>query len=321
MAGNKPKLVTIFGADGFIGTQVVEELARKGFRIRAAVRRPDLAGHLKPLGDIGQILPIQANIRNLPSVERAVKGADIVINLVGIKSQSGKQTFEAVHVNGAKNVALGAKGAGVKNLIHLSALGADKNSKSISSKSKAQGEEIILKIFPKATIFRPSVIFGNGDEFFNLFGKIAAISPILPLIGKDTLFQPIYVGDVAKAICLATCDKAKSGAVYELGGAEILSMKELMGIVASETKRNNILLPVPFWVAKIKGFFLQILPSPLLTLDQVVQLETDNVVSQKAKKQKRDLKSLGLEATSLEAILPSYMWRFRPHGQFEKQEV
>ena len=312
------KLVTIFGGDGFVGTQLVQQLARHNFRIRVAVRRPDLAGHVMVLGNVGQILPIQANIRDFASVERAVAGADIVINLVGIKSQSGKQTFEAVHSLGAKNVARAAKNANVNSLIHMSALGADENSDSISSRSKAMGEKHVLEIFPKAIIMRPSIIFGEGDGFFNLFGSLAALSPILPVISGKTLFQPIYVGDVAKAFCLAALGKVKTGTIYELGGAEIKSMYQLLQEVTKVTGRNNLLVPVPIFAAKIKAFFLQLLPSPIITIDQIIQLSNDNIVSSKAIKQKRDLKALGISAETLEAILPTYMWRFRKHGEFEQ---
>lgn len=315
------QLVTIFGADGFVGTQAVQELAQAGYRIRVATRRPDLSGHLRVLGSVGQILPIQANVRNMESVEHAVKGATIVINLVGIKSQSGKQTFENVHIKGAENVAIAAKNAGAQTLVHMSALGADKDSKSISSRSKALGEEAVLKAFPKAVILRPSIIFGIDDSFFNMFGALSAISPILPLIGKDSLFQPIYVGDVAKVISLAASGKARQGKIYELGGNDVENMKQLLQRVITETKRKNILLPVPFWLAKMKAFFLQILPSPLLTVDQVVQLGNDNIVSKEAIKQKRTLSAFGIKPTSMDIILPTYMWRFREHGQFEKQEA
>ncbi len=318
MSKKNYKLVTIFGGDGFVGTQVVQQLAQHNFRIRVAVRRPDLAGHVVPLGNVGQIIPIQANIRDYASVARAVDGADIVINLVGIKSQSGKQTFEAVHELGAKNIAQAAKKAGAKILIHMSALGADLESQSISSRSKAKGEQEVLKAFPSAIIIRPSLIFGAEDGFFNLFGSIAAISPILPVIGANTLFQPIYVGDVAKAFSLAAMGKTKQGKIYELGGADVLSMRELMAEVAKQTERNNILIAVPNWIAKIKAFFLQILPSPMVTVDQITQLQVDNIVSEKAIKQKLDLKSFGIKPTSLEAILPTYMWRFRKSGEFEQ---
>jgi len=321
MANASEKLITIFGGDGFVGTQAVQELAQLGYRIRVAVRRPDLADHVKPLGNVGQIVPIQANIRNFDSVARAVEGADIVINCVGIKSQTSKQTFEAVQVEGAANIAKAAKAASVKTLVHLSALGADKNSNSIAVQSKALGEEAVFKAFPNAIILRPSIIFGIGDGFFNLFGTISSISKILPMIGKETLFQPIYVGDVAKAISLAAAGKVKKGTIYELGGEKIASMQQLLQMVSNETGRKNILIAVPFWFAKIKAFFLQILPSPLLTVDQVRQLESDNIVSKQAIKQKRTIAAFGIKPTSMEAILPTYMWRFRLHGQFDKQEA
>ncbi len=321
MSDKKYELVTIFGGDGFVGTQLVQQLARLNYRIRVAVRRPDLAGHVIPLGEVGQILPMQANIRDYDSVARAVNGADYVVNLVGIKSQSGKQTFQAVHVDGARNVAKAAQKAAVKRLVHMSALGADINSKSISARSKAQGEQEVLKAFPKAIIMRPSIIFGPDDDFFNMFGSIAALSPILPVICPKTLFQPIYVGDVAKAFCLAIEGEAREGKIYELGGAEIVSMYELMQEVAYQSGRNNYLLPIPTFLAKIKAFFLQLLPSPLVTIDQIVQLQNDNIVSEQAKKQKRDIKALGITPTTMRAILPTYMWRFRKDGEFERLEI
>ncbi len=321
MSEKKYELVTIFGGDGFVGTQLVQQLAKLNYRIRVAVRRPDLAGHVIPLGEVGQILPMQANIRDYDSVERAVNGADYVVNLVGIKSQSGKQTFQAVHVDGARNVAKAAQKAGVKRLVHMSALGADINSKSISARSKAQGEQEVLKAFPKAIIMRPSIIFGPDDDFFNMFGSIAALSPILPVICPKTLFQPIYVGDVAQAFCLAIKGEAREGKIYELGGSEIVSMYELMQEVAYQSGRNNYLLPIPTFLAKIKAFFLQLLPSPLVTIDQIVQLQNDNIVSEQAKKQRRDIKALGITPTTMQAILPTYMWRFRKHGEFERLEI
>jgi uncharacterized protein YbjT (DUF2867 family) len=318
MARGTGKLVTIFGGAGFVGTQVVQKLARQGYRIRVAVRRPDLAGHVKPLGSVGQIQPIQANIRNAESVQRAVQGADIVINLVGILAEGGRQRFRAVHTMGAKNVAAAAKKAGVTSLVHMSALGADPDSPSAYQRSKALGEAEVLKQFPSATIIRPSIIFGQEDGFFNLFGWLATIAPVLPLIGGKTRYQPIYVGDVAEAIAQAAMGKVKTGKIYELGGAEVETMRELMERVVAETDRPRPLFPVPMALAKFKAMFLQLLPKPLLTVDQVVQLGIDNVVSAQAIRQKRTLDAFGIEPTSMDAILPTYMWRFRKHGQFTK---
>lgn len=321
MTRTSEKLVTIFGGSGFVGTQLVQQLARKGYRIRVAVRRPDLAGHVKPLGSVGQIVPIQANIRNMESIQRAVAGADIVINLVGIRSEAGRQRFRAVHTMGAKNVAEAARKAGAETLVHMSALGADDKSQSNYARTKALGEQDVLKAFPNAIIMRPSVIFGQGDGFFNLFGALARLSPILPLVGANTKFQPIYVGDVADAFAAAATGKAKPGKTYELGGPEVETMRQLMQRMLKQTGRTNMLLPLPAALAKFKAFFLQLLPSPLLTVDQVTLLESDNVVSDEATKQKRTLAAFGVLPTSMEVILPTYMWRFRKHGQFEKIEA
>lgn len=321
MTRTSEKLVTIFGGSGFVGTQLVQELARKGYRIRVAVRRPDLAGHVKPLGSVGQIVPIQANIRNMESIQRAVAGADIVINLVGIRAESGRQRFRAVHTMGAKNVAEAARKAGVETLVHMSALGADAKSQSNYACTKALGEQDVLKAFPNAIIMRPSIIFGQGDGFFNLFGALARLSPVLPLVGAKTKFQPIYVGDVADAFAAAATGKAKPGKIYELGGPEVETMRQLMQRLLKQVHRTRILLPVPTMLAKFKAFFLQLLPSPLLTVDQVILLESDNVVSDEATKQKRTLAAFDVLPTSMEAILPTYLWRFRKHGQFDKVQA
>lgn len=321
MASRTSKLVTIFGGSGFVGTQVVQLMARQGYRIRVAVRRPDLAGHVKPLGTVGQIQPIQANLRNPASVQRAVEGADIVINLVGILAEGGRQRFRAVHTMGAKNVAEAAKAAGAEALVHMSALGADVDSPSMSQQSKAMGEEEVLKHFPKAVIVRPSIIFGQGDGFFNLFGALARMFPLLPVISGKTKFQPIFVGDVAQVIVKAALGAVKTGKIYELGGSEVETMQELLQRVLVESNRQRPLVPMPLGLAKFKAMFLQLLPKKLLTVDQVVALSMDNVVSKDAIKQKRTLAAFGIEPTSMDAVLPTYMWQYRQSGQFEKIEA
>lgn len=315
------KLVTIFGGSGFVGTRLVQQLAREGYRIRVAVRRPDLAGHVKPLGMVGQIQPVQANLRNMDSVMRAAEGSDIVINLVGVLYERGRQRFQSVQTAGAKNVAEAAAQIGAEALVHMSAIGADPESESAYARTKALGEEEVLKAFPKAVIIRPSIMFGQGDGFFSLFGMLARYFPVLPLIGANTKFQPVYVGDVATALARAAEGKVKGGKIYELGGPEIATMRELLERVLHETGRHNILMPIPMPMARFIGLCLQWLPSPLLTADQVVQLGTDNVVSDAAKRQKRTLAAFGLTPTTMEAILPTYMWRFRKHGQFEDIEA
>ena len=318
MSDNAGKLITIFGGSGFVGRQVVQELAKQGHRIRVAVRRPDLAGDVKPLGGVGQVVPIQANVRYRDSVIRAVKGADIVINLTGILFESGKQNFHAVQTEGAKNVAEAAKVAGVETLVHMSAIGANKESDSEYARSKALGEEAVLHEYPKAVIIRPSIVFGLDDGFFNLFGAIARLSPILPLVGGTTKMQPIYVGDVAEAFAVAAMGGVKGGKVYEIGGPNVETMRELLERLLAETGRSNMLVPAPTAIAKMVGSVLQILPNPWLTADQVTLLQSHNVVSEEAKKQKRTLSAFGVDATTMASILPTYLWRFRKNGQYEE---
>ncbi len=314
-----PNLVTVFGGAGFIGTQVVQLLARKGYRIRVAVRRPDLAGHLKPLGSVGQIQPIQANVRNRDSVERAVKGASIVINLVGIGHEGGKQRFRAVHAMGARNIAEAARALKVQHLVHVSALGADPQSVSGYSLSKALGETEVLAAFPSAVVIRPSIVFGPGDGFFNRYGMLARMLPVLPVVGGKTKFQPIYVGDVAAAIVAAAEGQVKGGRIYEIGGPEVATHKQLVARVLADTARTNLTVPLPAGIAKLVAFPLSFLPSPLITSDQVDLLQVDNVVSEEAVREKRTLAAFGITPTAMEAILPTYLWRFMKHGQFDRQ--
>ncbi|WP_193337632.1 complex I NDUFA9 subunit family protein [Devosia beringensis] len=315
-----PKLVTVFGGSGFVGTQIVQLLAAKGHRVRVAVRRPDLAGHVRPLGTVGQVVPIQANIRNLASIERAVAGADIVINLVGIGANSGAQTFTAVHVDGARAIAQAAKAAGVSALVHMSALGVDKAAGiSQYAASKLEGEAAVFAAFPNAVVMRPSILFGQGDGFFNLMAGLARLFPVLPLIGGDTKFQPAYVTDVAEAFVLAAEGKLKTGKVYELGGPQVETYRQLMDRVQREALRSRPLLPLSFGVAKLLAGVMSILPFPaLLTADQVELLSVDNVVSDAAIKDKRTFAGMGIVPTSMDTILPTYLWRFRKHGQFDK---
>lgn len=314
-----PNIVTIFGGAGFIGTQVVQLLARRGYRIRVAVRRPDLAGHVRPLGAVGQVMPIQANIRNRDSVERAAKGAAIVINLVGIGVEGGKQRFRAVNTMGAKNVAEAARALGVAGLVHISALGADTESASGYARTKALGEAEVLAAFPSAVMIRPSIVFGPGDGFFNRYGMLARMLPVLPVIGGKSRLQPIYVGDVAEAIVRAAEGRVKGGKIYEIGGPEVATHKELVARVLADTGRNNPLLPLPAGLAKLVAFPLSLLPSPLITGDQVDLLQTDNVVSDAARRERRTLAAFDIAPTAMEAILPSYLWRFMKNGQFDRQ--
>jgi NADH dehydrogenase len=310
-------LVTIYGGSGFIGRHVVRAIARTGARMRVAVRRPELAGHLQPLGGVGQINAVQANIRFPDSLLAAADGADAVVNLVGILFPTGKQTFTAVQDEGARHVAEAARAAGASALVHVSAIGANPNSTSAYAHSKAEGEIAVTEILPGSIIIRPSIVFGPEDDFFNRFAKLARIAPALPLIGGGrTRFQPVFAGDVAKAVIAAITGKAHAGAPYELGGPEVLTLKEVMQRVLAYTMRRRLLVPEPFWLAKLQAFFLQLLPTPPLTIDQVRLLETDNVVSESAQQSGRTLEGLGIEPVAVAAVVPDYLEQFRPRGQF-----
>lgn len=314
---NNRALVTIYGGSGFLGRHVVRAIARTGARMRIAVRRPELAGHLQPLGGVGQIVPVQANVRFPDSLLAAAEDADAVVNLVGILFASGKQTFKTVQDEGARHVAEAAKAAGARTLVHVSAIGADANSPSVYARSKAAGEVAVKETYPSAVIFRPSVVFGPEDEFFNRFAALARISPVLPLIGGGhTKFQPVFVGDVAEAVVAALEGRASQSLPYELGGPQIMTMREVMERVLAYSMRSRPLVPVPFWLAKLKGAFLQWLPKPPLTVDQVRLLQTDNVVSEAAIKAGRTLEGLGIDPVAVASVVPDYLEQFRPRGQF-----
>jgi uncharacterized protein YbjT (DUF2867 family) len=314
-----PELVTIFGGSGFVGTQIVQELARAGYRVRVAVRRPDLAGHLRPLGGVGQVVPMQANVRYPDSIAAAVRGASVVINLVAVGVEKGKQRFRAVNVTGARRVAEAAKAAGAHTLIHMSVIGADETSPSLFARSRAMGEAEVKAVFPSAVIFRPSVVFGTGDEFFNKLGLLSRMLPVMPLFGGKTQFQPVYVGDVAEAFALAVMGKLKAGQTYELGGPEVLSNRTLVERVLRDANRTNPILPLPSFVGRILAFPMGILPKPLVTGEQITLLGVDNVVSAEAIKDKRTLAGMGIVPRPLDAVLPSYIWRFSANGQFDRQ--
>ncbi|PDQ20396.1 complex I NDUFA9 subunit family protein [Mesorhizobium sanjuanii] len=316
-----PKLVVVFGGSGFVGRHVVRALAKRGYRIRVPVRRPDLAGHLQPLGNVGQIQPVQANVRVRWSVDRAVQGADHVINLVAILHESGRQKFTSVHEFGSRAVAEAARAVGA-SLTHISALGADMNSQSDYARTKALGEKAVLETIADAVIFRPSINFGPEDAFFNRFANMAQLSPVLPLIGGgQTKFQPVYVGDVAEAVARSVEGKVKGGQIYELGGPQVLTFKECMEEMLAVIQRRRLLVPVPWWLANMKASVLGLLPNPLLTKDQVLQLREHNIVSDKAAKEGRTLAGLGIQPQSIGTILPSYLWRFRAAGQFQRKSA
>jgi uncharacterized protein YbjT (DUF2867 family) len=313
-------VATIFGGSGFIGRYIVQRLARRGWILRIAVRRPDSALFLKPLGDVGQITPMAANIRHDASVAAAVEGVDHVINLVGVLYEHGPQRFAAVHAEGARRVASAARAAGVKRLLQMSALGADAGSPSLYARTKAEGEAMVREAFPEAVILRPSVVFGPEDDFFNRFAEIARFSPILPLIGGGkTRFQPVYVGDVADA-AVAILDRpedapfAPAGKTYELAGPRIYSFKQLMELLLAEIGRKRILMPVPWGIARLQAAVLGLLPQPPLTLDQLKLLQRDNI----AGGQLPGFADLGIVPDGPEAILPAYLDRFRAGGRFAR---
>jgi NADH dehydrogenase len=305
------RLVTIFGGAGFVGRNTVRALAKAGWRIRVACRHPNMGFFLRPLGAVGQIALVKCDITDPDQVAAAVHGSDAVINLVGIAYGN----FEDAHVTGADIVAQAATKAGAKSLVHLSAIGADTESHSRYAQTKAEGEKRVRAAFPAATILRPSVIFGADDSFFNRFAGLARMLPVLPLIGGGkTLFQPVFVGNVAAAIATALDSDAARGRMFELGGPTIYTFRELMRIVLRETGRKRALIPLPFALASAKAFFLQLLPNPLLTPDQVTLLKSDNIVSPTA----AGLADLGITPNTVEAEVPFYLWRFRAKGEYAR---
>jgi NADH dehydrogenase len=329
MTSPTSQLVTVFGGSGFVGRHVVRALAKRGYRVRNAVRRPDLAGFLQPMGVVGQVHSVQANLRFPASVDRAVEGADAVVNLVGILVEDGAQRFDAVQAQGAAAVAQACARQGITRLVQMSAIGADANSASAYARSKAAGEAAALAAVPQAVITRPSIVFGPEDSFFNRFASLARISPVLPLVGGGTTrFQPVFVGDVAETIARAVDGTVAGGMAYELGGPEVSTFRQLMEYVLAVTGRRCLLVPLPFSAARLQATVLEgvkyasfgLLPEEfLMTRDQVALLEHDNVVSEGAKRQGLTLEGIGIEPESYEAIVPSYLYRFRRTGQFDRR--
>ena len=321
-----PSMVTVFGGSGFLGRHLVQRLAATGARVTVAVRNPESALFLKPMGDVGQITPVGADVRDGPAVVAAVQGADWVVNLVGVLYETRRQSFSAIHAQGAERIAKAAKAAGAKRLVHVSAIGANRHSSAAYARSKAAGEAAVAAAYPAATILRPSIIFGPEDDFFNRFAAMARVSVALPLFGGgETRFQPVYVGDVAAAVVKALTDEGTAGTTYELGGPRVYSFRQLMELILAEIGRKRILLPLPFFVADAMGSVadamvtvLQSLPLPFevappLTGDQAKLLRYDNVVSGDAP----GLADLGIAPTACEIIIPTYLDRFRRHGRFE----
>ncbi len=312
-------LVTVFGGSGFVGRHTVRALAKDGWRVRAAVRRPDLAGHLQPMGGVGQIQPVQANLRYPTSIERAVVGADCVINLVAILHKSGRQTFDAVHVEGARAVARATWKAGIRNFIHISAIGADAESPGYYGRTKAAGEAAVLQEHPDAIILRPSIVFGPEDDFFNRFAHIARMSPVMPVVGGKTKFQPVYVGDLAQAIANAAGGAGRRGTVFEIGGPEQFTFRQLLDKTQAWSGRSKPSLALPFWLAKLAAVLTVPLPNAIrpLTVDQVRMLQRDTIVSKLALDEGRTLAGLGVsDPHTIASVVPSYLERFQAKGQY-----
>lgn len=317
---NLPPLVTVFGGSGFVGRYVVGALAKRGYRIRVACRRPDLALFLQPLGNVGQISFVQANLRYPDSVKKAAEGSDHIVNCVGLLAKSGKNTFEAVQDKGAAVIAATAKAIGAK-LTHVSAIGADASSASLYASTKGRAEKAVLEAVPDAVIIRPSVAFGPEDNFFNKFAAMAKTSPVLPLIGGgQTKFQPVYAGDVAEVIARSVDGKLKPGATYELGGEDVLSFEDCLKLVLKTISRKRLLVTLPFGLASIIGKIAEKIPliAPPLTGDQVELLHKDNVVSAAAEQAGLTLKGLGIAPVLISSVLANYTVHFRPQGQFTR---
>ena len=315
---NTTPIVTIFGGSGFVGRYIAHRMARAGWRVRVAVRRPNEAMYVKPYGDVGQVEPLLCNVRDEASTRRAIKGADAVVNCVGILQETKFQSFEDVHVDAADLIARLSAEAGVSKLVHISALGADSEAESAYSETKAEGDALVLKAMPNAVILRPSVVFGTEDRFFNRMAGFSRLSPVLPLFGADTKFQPVYVNDIALAVETAITGDV-SGGIYELGGPEVLSLHDLAKGALEVAGRRRILLDVPFWFARMKAWGFEkvekltggLVPA-MLTRDQLKMLQVDNVVNEGA----AGFAELGIEPTAMESVLESYLYHYRAYGQF-----
>ncbi|WP_425079491.1 complex I NDUFA9 subunit family protein [Ruegeria denitrificans] len=314
------KLVTIFGGSGFVGRYIARRMAREGWRVRVAVRRPNEAMFVKPYGAVGQVEPVLCNIRDDASVALAMQSADAVVNCVGVLNELGKNGFDTVQAEGAERIARLAAEQGIKRMVHISAIGADANSASAYSRTKAHGEAGVLKHMPNAVILRPSVIFGTEDQFFNRFAGMTRLGPFLPLVGAETKFQPVYVDDVAQAAVKGVLGQAEPG-IYELGGPEVKTFRALMQQMLEVINRRRVIIGLPFFVARIMAGVLdmvkfvsfQLFPNNILTRDQLKNLRHDNVVAEGAK----SFADLGIEPTTLESVLPEYLWKFRPSGQYD----
>lgn len=309
------KIVTIIGGSGFVGRYIAQRMARQGWRVRVACRRPNEAMFVKPYGVVGQVAPVQCNIRDDASTRAVIAGADAVVNCVGVLWESGRNTFSACQADGAARVARIAAEEGVDRLVHVSAIGSNSGSASDYAQTKAAGEAAVLDAMPDAVILRPSIIFGTEDEFFNQFAGMCRFTPILPLVGAATKFQPVWVEDVADAAVRAATGKAEAG-IYELGGPRVATFRECMELMLNVIRRRRLLVDIPFFLARIKAFFLEktawVGIKPIMTRDQIKLLETDNVVSEGA----RGFAELGIQPTSMESVLEGYLYSYRPYGQY-----
>jgi NADH dehydrogenase len=326
------RLATIFGGSGFVGRHIVRALARDGWRIRVAVRRPDLAGFLRPLGVVGQVELVQANLRYPDSIAAALEGANACVNAAGIQRQNARQTYDAVHAAGAGAVARAAAAAGIETLVHISGVGADARSPNAYIASKGRGEIAVREASPNAVILRPSVVFGPEDDFLNRFGALARALPALPLFGGGaTKLQPVFVGDVALAAVAVIGDASKAGRAYELGGPEVLTLREIAALTLRIVERRRALVPLPFALARMVAWSTEVAstlslgrfpPKALTTTrDQVELLRHDNVVSAAAIAEGRTLRELGVSAQGIEAVAPSYLYRFRKTGQYAARRL
>lgn len=307
----RQQVATVFGGAGFIGRHVVQRLAKQGYGVRIAGRDTEKAGRLRTLGDVGQVVPVRASVTDDASVARAVAGADVVVNLVGILFERKSGDFQRIHAEGAGRIARLAAAAGVRRLVQISAIGADPGSQSLYARSKGEGEQAVAAAFPGATILRPSVVFGPDDQFFNRFAGLAAMLPVMPVVEGQTRFQPIHVGDVADAVMAAITRDDAAGRVYELGGPRVMTMRQVLEFVLEHTHRRRLMLPVPRALAALQARLGEWLPNPPLTRDQLILLKRDNVVAADA----AGLAAFGLSPKAVEAVVPAYLARYRPGGR------
>jgi uncharacterized protein YbjT (DUF2867 family) len=304
------RVATVFGGSGFIGRYVVKRLAQQGYIVRVAVRDPEAALFLKPMGSVGQVVPLYASVTNEATVHRAIEGAEIVVNLVGVLTESRKASFQAIHTGGSERIARIAATAGVERLIQISAIGADPASRSVYASTKGKAEQAVLAAFPGATILRPSLVFGIEDKFFNRFAEIARMAPFMPVICGDTKMQPVFVGDVADAVMAALESPETKGKIFELGGPRVWTFREILAFILKETRRHKRLVDIPMWIARMQACILQHVPGKPLTPDQLLMLAKDNVVSPGA----LGLADLGITPTPVELIVPGYLTRYQVGG-------